>query len=71
MEKSLEKTLTDKERQAYINGGYNHCPYCDSENISIEDKQSDDNYIRAYTKCDNCERCWTEVYTLTEIIEDE
>jgi|TARA_Y100000310_G_scaffold262645_1_gene272384 transcriptional regulator NrdR family protein len=67
----MKIALTDKERQAYVKGGYAKCPYCESKDLEICDKNSDDNWVTHEIQCNSCEKSWTDVYELIDMLEEK
>lgn len=62
--------LTAEQKQEYIENP-NHCPYCKSEDLTIISKDSDYNQAWYGVQCEDCEKTWKDIYTLTDIEEDE
>jgi len=62
--------LTKKQQKEYI--GSNHkCPYCHSTNISGWRIETDDGEAYQPITCNECEKSWNDLYTLTGIEEIE
>jgi len=60
-------TLTKKQKTDYINGGYNNCPHCNSDDISAGHPEADDNYVAIDVECKKCKKEWKEIFTLVDI----
>jgi transposase-like protein len=65
----MSKELTEKQKKEYVNGGYNNCPYCKSDNIHSYVFGKDDNWVECRVTCEQCETTWKDIYTLTDIQE--
>lgn len=63
------KKLTKKQREEYI-AHPNYCPYCESEEVSSGNFESDDNYGWRDAHCEDCNKNWQDLYTLTGIAEE-
>jgi hypothetical protein len=65
--------LTEKQKTDYVEGGYNACPKCLSEDISGGNIEADANYCWRPVECKNpeCEHEWTENFTMTSIEDDD
>jgi len=59
--------LTDKQKKEYIEGGYNHCPFCSSDNIESSYVEKDDNWVKCEVCCPDCGKVWSDIYTLADI----
>lgn len=44
------------------------CPFCESTNIHPYRPDVDDTIIYRDHKCNSCSQCWTEYFTVTEIV---
>lgn len=66
-----EPKLTDEQKAAYIEYGFSKCPYCGSYEVSSGHFEVDGASAWQPVHCDNCEKDWRDVYTLTEIEEEE
>ncbi len=62
-------TLTEKMKREYINNGGNICPYCHSDDITAEDTDYFGGSQSTRVLCNDCERYWFDIYTLTDIQE--
>jgi transposase-like protein len=60
--------LTPEAIARYVKHPYN-CPYCQSENIGIIDRDSELDFISQKCKCQDCSKVWVEIYQLTDIEE--
>lgn len=60
--------LTEKQKEEYI-AHPNTCPYCDSEELCGEHLETDDNYGWVHVHCEDCNKAWQDLYTLTGIAE--
>jgi transposase-like protein len=70
VEEIAEEKLTEEKTSAYL-AKPNHCPYCDSRNIEAGALAAEDNIVLVSgVKCLNCHKTWSDVYTLTRIIEN-
>ncbi len=60
--------LTPEQKHEYLSNRPGHCPYCGSEDIEGRgyDYDSDPGQI---IDCNECERCWMDVFTLTDVLE--
>jgi transposase-like protein len=64
------RPLTPAQRAAYVRSGYTACPYCKSSDVVGHPPEVDCNYATQEVTCSECGRGWTDVYTLTSIVED-
>lgn len=48
----------------------NHCPFCDSEDISAGKEFPESGTLYQEVDCNNCNETWTEVYKLVTILPD-
>lgn len=64
--------FTREQKKAYIDGFGNICPYCHSRNIEnlSEIELDDDGAPKQNLKCHDCNKLWEEIYTLTDIMEE-
>lgn len=49
----------------------NLCPYCESSDIEGEEVDIGPGEASQYVSCSDCEKNWTEQYTLTEVVDHE
>lgn len=65
------KRLSKDDKLAHVEGGGGICPYCESSNISSGnyDGGGGTNCVTQWVCCLDCEREWTDIYTLTSIEE--
>lgn len=60
-------TLSKEQKKKYLVNP-NHCPFCNSDNISSgELSENDGNTATAIITCYDCDEEWTDVYTLTDV----
>jgi Zn finger protein HypA/HybF involved in hydrogenase expression len=69
--KPYPEHLTRKQRREYVKEKYGHCPYCGSDDIEGGFIEVNDNYCWQPITCNNCEKEWNDLYTLTGIEEQE
>lgn len=62
------KEMTEEE---YLNNNAQKCPYCGSDNISANRPEADGRYVWINISCEeiNCEKSWTEEFTLSGVTE--
>lgn len=53
-----------KTQEEYVNRSQ-HCPFCDSENISGEEFDAEFDIVSNVVRCSDCEESWVDVYKLT------
>jgi DNA-directed RNA polymerase subunit RPC12/RpoP len=58
----MSEKLTAEQKKKYMNGGGNYCPYCSSKDIGGDRIESDSDSAWQVISCDNCNRCWTDIY---------
>lgn len=58
------KKLTKKAIKEYI-WSPNHCPYCNSENITADSFEPEGKY--QLIQCNDCEKKWIEIFELVTI----
>jgi hypothetical protein len=69
--KKDEHGLSYRAKQDYIETGGNSCPFCGSEDIEGGFINTDSCYSWQKVKCNECEKRWKDIYTLTDIEVDE
>jgi hypothetical protein len=60
--------LTEEQIKKYLLSP-NHCPYCESENITSDPVDMSDEM--ADVECLDCKKTWKDVWEITDIQEDE
>ena len=63
--------LTEEQQRRYIAVKGTRCPYCGTKDVTVGDMQADGDTATQSVTCDECGENWTDVYTLTDIVEDE
>lgn len=67
----MKLTTSDKDRMITTNGNLS-CPGCNCyDNMYTIDELIKESKIFNKTRCMNCSSTWTEVYTLTSIINED
>ena len=61
--------LTEDQKKQYLEHGGYSCLYCESTNITSEPLDPDARCATAEVTCKACKKTWTDVYTLTHVIE--
>ena len=60
--------LTKKQQKQYLkNSGF--CPFCKSKDIQGEDINADGNTMSQEIRCNNCDKSWQDIYTLTNVLD--
>ena len=59
--------LTKAETDRYVKDGGVNCPYCQSDQIEGDGVEVDAGRAWQEMFCPNCEKSWTDRYTLTSI----
>ena len=62
--------LTKAQKQAYLKASHK-CPYCGSDNIEGGEHDYSGDMVFQDVVCRDCEKSWTDEYTLTGITESE
>jgi len=62
--------LTDAQKKKYVDSQGLNCPYCNDGDLEGGCMQGDGNWITMPVTCDNCNKTWQEIYTLTGILEE-
>jgi transcription elongation factor Elf1 len=65
------RTLTYSEKQEYIESAGTKCPFCKSEHLNCSRIEVDAGGASQDIICENCGASWSDLYTLTEIINVE
>lgn len=64
-------TLSKEQVDKYVDGGFNHCPFCGSSRIcmvgDLQEVATDE--VRCEVRCTICEKKWMDVYKLATIVE--
>lgn len=63
--------LTPDQLKAYNDADASRCPYCLSVNIEADRIEVDGTAAYQPVKCGDCERTWTDGYTLNRILSDD
>ncbi len=71
MSRDPNAPLTDQERDLYVSGDFNRCPFCRTLG-ELEGHETDSTGPEIHVKvhCNRCDRGWTEVYQLIGIRPD-
>lgn len=64
------KRLSMKKYNDYI-ASPQHCPHCDMYDLNTGLPETDDNRMWQSVSCRDCGSTWTDIYTLTDIINFE
>jgi transcription elongation factor Elf1 len=62
--------LTIEQKNKYL-GSPDTCPYCGSDELSLGKVSADVNRALQHISCGQCKKRWTNIYTLTQMEEDE
>lgn len=60
--------MTKQQRAKYLKSP-NHCPKCNSKNISGGSFEADDDYAYRDVTCDDCGYEFRDIYTLADVEE--
>lgn len=64
--------LTDKKKQKYLEAEGQICPHCGSQDFdSTGDESAEGNEYWRGMQCNTCGKYWTDVFTLTSVLDDE
>ena len=66
-----EKYARAERMRVYVDGGGVVCPFCESHNIEAQNFEADAGVGLQGVVCKNCEKEWTDRWSLVEVIEDE
>ncbi len=62
--------LTKEQKADYVRGGGKRCPYCASDDIEAAGQcEAIDTWASLIVECNTCEKCWVEIFTLSDIEE--
>lgn len=64
-------SLSEAEKQKYVDTSGMHCPYCGSTQMSVGEPQMDGPCAWCDIECDDCGKSWTDDYALVGITEDK
>lgn len=67
---SEEAKLSEAKKKHYVDRDGKICPYCDSNNLVREGIESYTGGGCQYVECHKCGKSWTDMHSLTEIIEN-
>jgi hypothetical protein len=59
------------DRSLYLQGGGNHCPFCESEQIEGGFIETDSGTSWQPVKCNDCKKEWKDIYKLVDVEEME
>ena len=68
-EKQPKTHLTKEDREFYINGRQDRCPYCDSKEVDFDSSTHEGTHHEQRAFCVDCDRNWLLIYDLTTIQE--
>lgn len=54
----------------YVQHQGTKCPYCDSQDLEGGCMEGDGNAVYLPVTCLECGKTWSDIYTLTDILED-
>ena len=63
--------LNKKQKKEYVDQGGVKCPYCGSDDIDVSNRNEEDTEIRDGVRCLSCDKEWTDVYKIVQIIEED
>lgn len=61
--------ITDEQKEKYLAGLGNHCPFCEGGDIVGDNALFDSGYVSQMMFCNDCSGSWEDVYTLTDVVE--
>jgi len=59
--------LTPELKKWYIEHNGKYCPYCNSEDLSVDFFETDESSCWRPVECKTCGRKWDEIYLLVSI----
>jgi len=59
--------LTKEDKQRYITGGGNQCPWCEDGDIEGRSIEIDNQFATQFMICKACDKAWTDIYKLIDI----
>ena len=60
--------MTPEQKEDYIAGGGQFCPYCKSISIKkVNDEFDMAGHAHYYMACEDCKEEWTDTFTLTDV----
>jgi len=62
-------SLTEKQKEEYLKDS-SVCPFCKSSNIEGGPVEINGNEADQRVSCNECNKSWIDIYTLTEVIPD-
>ncbi len=64
--------FTDEQKKVYLENFGNMCPYCHYRSpTTIGDiEEDDDGAQKQWLTCDDCGKCWEDIYELVDIREE-
>lgn len=65
-------SFTKKQKEEYLENFGGMCPYCHHRCLTtINDiEPDDDGSQKQWIKCDDCGKCWEDIYELVDIMEE-
>jgi len=63
--------IDEKIKKQYMDCNGQHCPWCDSIDINMKDTYFDDAGAYGDCECENCGKKWRDIYTLTDMVEQQ
>jgi hypothetical protein len=67
----LDPNSIEAKVSNYLEGGGVHCIYCGDSSIIGESVEIDAGRAMQCVTCENCDRTWTDIYTLTHVSLDD
>jgi formate dehydrogenase maturation protein FdhE len=65
--KEYKMALSKKEKKRYITNHGMLCPVCNSKNMESYEHDFEEDIVRAYCRCDECNSCWIDTYILADV----
>jgi transcription elongation factor Elf1 len=65
-----KEMLTEEQKTKYLPSPY-LCPFCGSAELTLGKVTADINRAMQSISCGECKRRWTNVYALTQVVEDD
>lgn len=62
--------ISEDQELRYVKHHGAFCPYCESRDLEGGCMEGNGNYIFMPVTCLNCNKEWTDIYTLTGILEE-
>lgn len=66
-----DEGMDEETKKEYIEGKGRFCPFCKCETLEGDAIEIDDGLALQLITCNDCGKQWTDIYTLSDVKEEE